>query len=233
MSVIVVLGVALVAYSRQERLHPASAAADKTPPTLTADWTEGISFDLCGTVQPDLAASPSTTKIGIKTAGKGVINLQPLTNADTGHHATLGRFASNYPGFTLTASSIKLPGGKQYKNGDLCGSKPGVLQVKTWSNPTSESGKVFSGSAPNLLLENGQLITVAFLPSGSTIPKPNGTIVTAVLAGMTASAQKASTSTTAANTATTVTLVPSTSATTPTTAASSSTTAGKTTTTSP
>src|SRR5690348_13228638 len=181
MSVIVVVGVALVAYSRQERLHPASAAADKTPPTLSANWTEGISFDLCGTIQPDLAASPSSTKIGIKTSGKGVINLQPLTNADTGHHATLGRFASYYPGLTLTASSIKLPGGKLYKNGDSCGSKAGVLQVKTWSNPTAQTGKLYSGAAPDLLLADGQLITVAFVPKGASIPKPGGTVVTAVL----------------------------------------------------
>ena len=247
MGVVIVVGVALVAYSRQERLHPASAAADKTPPTLTADWTEGISFDLCGVTQPSLAASPSSTNIGIKTSGNGVINLQPLTNADTGHHATLGRFASHYAGLTLTASSVQLPGGKLYKNGDSCGSNPGVLQVKTWSNPTSQNGTVYSGAAPDLLLTNGQLITVAFVPRGDTIPKPPGTVVTAVLNGMTAAAQKASsTATTGATTATTAATTATTAATatTATTSAShaststtaaptTTTTAGKTTTTSP
>lgn len=235
MSVIVVLGVVLVVYSRQERLHPASAAADKTPPTLTANWTEGISFDLCGTIQPPLAASPASTNIGIKTAGNGVINLQPLTSADTGHHATLGRFASHYAGLTLTGTSIKLPGGKLYKNGDLCGSKAGELQVKTWSNPTSQTGTLYSGSAPNLLLTDGQLITVAFVPKGANIPKPAGSVVTAVLNGMTAAAQKGSTTaSTAANTATTATTTSSGASSTSTTSASStSTTAGKTTTSSP
>ena len=240
MSVIVVVGVALVVYSRQERLHPASASADKTPPTLTANWTEGISFDLCGTVQPSLPASPSSTNIGIKTSGNGVINLAPLTSADTGHHATLGRFALHYPGLTLTDSSIKLPGGKLYKNGDSCGTRPGVLQVKTWSNPTAQNGTLFTGSAPTLLLADGQLITVAFVPRGADIPKPPGTVVTAVLKAMTTAAQKGSvTPTTSAVTATTPTTAasspssssPSTSTTT--SASTTPTTAGKTTTSSP
>ncbi len=232
MAVIVVLGVTLVAYSRQERLHPASAKADTTPPTLTADWTEGIAFDICGTISPPLAASPSSTSVGIKTSGNGVINLQPLTNSDTGHNATLGRFAGHYPGLTLTATSLKLPGGKLYTNGQSCGSKPGYLQVKTWSNPTAENGKLYSGDPRQLLLENGQLITVAFVPRGTSIPKPPGTVVTGVLTGMTAAATKGSTT---ATTAATNSLTPVTTATTATTAASqaTSTTVGKTTTTSP
>jgi len=237
MGIIVVLGVTLVAYSRQERLHPASAAVDKTPPTLTADWTEGLAFDICGTIAPALAASPPSTVIGIKTSGNGVINLRPLTNADTGSNATLGRFAAHYPGLTLTADSLKLPGGKLYKNGQSCGTKPGYLQVKTWSNPTSESGKLYSGDPRKLLLENGQLITVAFAPRGTSIPKPPGTVVTGVLTGMTAAATKGSTT---ATTAATNSLTPATTATTiaslspsTTAAKTTSTTTGKTTTSSP
>jgi len=232
MGVIVVLGVSLVTYSRHERLHPASAATDTTPPTLTADWTEGVAFDLCGTIAPPLAASPSSASIGIKTSGNGVINLQPLTDADTGHHATLGRFAAHYPGLTLTASSIRLPGGKLYTNGQSCGSQPGYLQVKTWSNPTSQSGKLYSGDPRQLLLENGQLITVAFVPKGTSIPKPPGTVVTGVLTGMTAAATKGSTTATTA----TNSLTPVTTATTTaplSTSAPTSTTIGKTTTSSP
>ncbi|MHB1447107.1 MAG: hypothetical protein ACYCTI_04245 [Acidimicrobiales bacterium] len=240
MAVIVVLGVTLVAYSRQERLHPASAAVDTTPPTLSADWTEGVAFDICGTIAPSLPASPSSTAIGIKTSGNGVINLQPLTKADTGHNATLGRFASHYPGLTLTADSIKLPGGKLYTNGQSCGSKPGYLQVKTWSNPTSQSGKIYSGDPTKLLLENGQLITVAFVPRGTSIPKPPGTVVTGVLTGMTAAATKGSTTatTSATNSLTPLTTplttpAPSTAPTPSTAPATTPTTIGKTTTSSP
>jgi len=237
MAVIVVIGVTLVTYSRQERLHPASAAVDKIPPTLTADWTEGLAFDICGTPAATLAASPATTAIGIKTSGHGVINLQPLTNADTGPNATLGRFTGHYPGLTLTADSIKLPGGKLYTNGQSCSSKPGYLQVKTWSNPTSQSGKLYSGDPRNLLLENGQLITVAFVPRGTSIPKPPGTVVTGVLTGMTAAATKASTTaTTAATNSLTPVTAPSTTPTAPSTSPSTSptpTTIGKTTTSSP
>jgi len=234
MAVIVVIGVTLVTYSRQERLHPASAAVDKIPPTLTADWTEGLAFDICGTIAPPLAASPATTAIGIKTSGNGVINLQPLTNADTGPNATLGRFSGHYPGLTLTADSIKLPGGKLYTNGQSCGSKPGYLQVKTWSNPTSQSGKLYSGDPRKLRLENGQLITVAFVPRGTSIPKPPGTVVTGVLTGMTAAATKASTTatTTATNSLTPVTTPTPSPSTSPSTS-TTPTTIGKTTTSSP
>lgn len=230
MVAIVVIGVVLVGYSRQERLHPPVPAADKVQPTLSADWTEGISFDLCGVVQPALAKSPTSDNIGIKTSGSGVINLEPLTAADTGHHATLGRFASHYPGLTITAKALQLPKGKRYTNGQTCEGKPGQIQVETWSNPTKETGTRYKGNPQDLLLENGQLITVAFLPEGASIPKPGGTTVTAVLDGMTAAAQKSETTTTQASTATTTAVtVPVTSATTATTAATTATTTATTT----
>jgi hypothetical protein len=219
MALVVVVGVVLVAYSRQERLHPAASKSDTTPPTLTANWSQALSFDLCGKIEPSLPASPSTTTIGIKTSGGGIIHVQPLTQADTGHHATLGRFVTHYPGLTLTSTEVRYPGGTLYRNGDKCAGRVAEVQVESWSNPTSAKGIVTTDPA-SLLLENGQEITVAFLPPGTAIPKPSGTVVTALFNSMNQAVQSQSTTTTAPG---------STSAT---TAATSSTTAPPSTTTS-
>lgn len=239
MAAVVVVGGVLIGYSRQERLHPASAKTDTTPPTLTANWSAALAVDICGKIQPSLPASPSSTKIGIKTPGNGIIKIQPLTNADTGHNATLGRFVSHYPGMELTETSLRYPGGKTYTNGQTCEGKPGQVEVMTWSNPTATKGTLATGNPADLLLENGQLITVAFLPKGSSIPKPPGTVVTALFNAMNAAAQ-ASTSTTAPSTsvtvpATTATTAATSGSTTTTTAgsATTSTSASKTTTTKP
>lgn len=205
MGVIVVLGCVLVAFSRQERLHPPKAKSNTTPPTLTANWSVGLSFDICGKIEPSLPPSPATTTIGIKTPGDGIIKVQPLTAADTGHNATLGRFASHYPGLVLTSSEVRYPGGPLYKNGQSCEGKPGQLEVMNWSNPTATKGTLAAGNPDDLLLENGQLITVAFLPKDSSIPKPPGTVVTALFNAMNAAVESsASTTTTAPSTSVTV-----------------------------
>ncbi len=61
-----------------------------------------------------------------------------------GANVTLGLFAEVYPDFTLTSTSIQLPGGKLYKNGDKCtgtGVKTtgvGKLQAWVWSSPKAK-----------------------------------------------------------------------------------------------
>ena len=194
MAAIVLIGVVLVAFSRNERLHPTNAA-NGVEPTTTDHWQEAVAFDLCGTVEATLPASPDQAKLGIYTAGDGNIHVQPLNADTTGHKATLGKFVQLYPGMELGSDVVRYPGKKTYHNGDKCGSKPGTVQVKVWDTPTSVTGHILSGNPGDLLLENGQLITVAFVPNGANIPKPPATVIKNLLDNMSASAQDAGNST--------------------------------------
>ncbi len=62
-------------------------------------------------------------------------------------------------------------------NGDRCtvaaghlkGS--GTLMAEVWSSPTS-TGQLVTTGIPQLHLGNGEMITVAFVPKGSSIPEP-------------------------------------------------------------
>ena len=180
MVVICIAGISLIVYSRNERVHPVTIT---TAPTASDHWYAAYAVDICGTVQADLPENSNLSKVGIRTFGDGIIDINPgaVSNksAFTGTNATLGNFASNYPGLTLTATSIKLPGAKQktWSNGDSCpsakGSAPGKgqLQVEVWSSPTAK-GSLYTGDPTALRLRNGQMVTVAFVPVGATIPVP-------------------------------------------------------------
>jgi hypothetical protein len=206
---ICLLGIALVAYSRYERQHPTT-----TPPAIGTQWFASIAFDVCGTLQPNLAENPNLAKNpGIATPGLGVISIAPTTAKDAGANATLGRFVDSYPGLVLTPNALRLPGKQTHHSGDTCASgtpdagKTGSIQVREWANFTA-AGSNFSGDPAGLKLANSQLITVAFVPSGASIPKPASSTIAAMQQAISASQNPQTT------TPTTPTSIPSTSSTT-------------------
>lgn len=209
---IVLLGVVFVAYSRYEREHPATG----TPPTVGTKWYAALGVDVCGTMQPDLPTNTNAaSNPGIHTDGDGVIRIEPEKASDAGANATLGRFVSEYPGLKLSSSSLTLPDEKARTNGQTCpvdtpdAGKPGVVQVKVW--PSFEAPGVNHPSIvadPQALrLADGQLITVAFVPRGSTVPKPPPATITSLIQAI---SQSGSTATTVPTTAATTTLPTST-----------------------
>ena len=216
LAMICLLGVALIVYSRYERQHPAPAAA----PAIGAHWYQAVGFYVCGKFQPNLPSNPnaSTSPIpGIRTDGDGVIQVAPTTKKDAGNNATLARFVALYPKLTLTSSTLQIPGGAKYTDGKKCpagstdAGKTGQLQIKVWPSftpPGSNNPKVFHDPA-TIKLADGQLITVAFVPSGASVPKPSS--ITAMLtdrAGSATSTQSTavpSSSTTAPSSSTTAT----------------------------
>ncbi len=233
---IVVAGVSLVVYSRNERLNATVVA-----PTASDNWQTALSVDLCGVLQPDLPPSSNVATVGIRTFGGGVINTAPgaagaSAAAYEGANATLGKFASSYPGFTLSDTSLRLPGkgAKTYANGDHCGAAggsragKGTLVAKVWSSPTATPQLVTTGIT-GIRLTNGEMITLAFVPAGAPIPVPSskGALLQA-LGGTNASS---STTTTVPASSSTTTTVPASSSTTTTVPASSGSASSSTTTT--
>jgi hypothetical protein len=232
---IVLLGVALVVYSRYERQHPAAS----TQPTASSHWYVALAFDVCGTVQPNLPANPNeaTAAPGLHTAGDGVIQISPLKPADQGNNATLARFVQTYPGLTLTGSTLKIPGKTSHSNGQTCptgtpdAGKKAQVRIKVWPSfaPPGSNHPFEVANPAALKLADGQLVTVAFVPADASIPKPPASVITTLLQDR----SQVATSTTLPSTSvpSVTTTAPSTTA--PSTTAPSATTAPPTTTTAP
>ena len=224
-SVIVILGIGLIVYSRNEK--NSSSASTQSGPTATDHWDVALGIDLCGSLQPALAPSSNITTVGIRTFGNGLIDINPgaVTNSSKylGSKATLGLFASSYTGFKLTNSSIEIPGKLPvtWVNGASCSGPlhgKGTLVAKVWSSPTA-SPTTITTNLTGIRLKNDEMITLAFVPAGAAIPEPasKSTLISTV-------AQNATIGT-IATTTTTTTIAPA--STTTTTIASSTTTTTK------
>lgn len=205
LALIAVVGVGTVAFSRYQLTHPAPKAIGPSPsgpPTLTDHWIAAIGFDVCGSFLPDLPKNKNYATAGIHTNGDGLIQIEPLSSADTGARATLGRFATLYKGLYITSTQLTYPNRGLWSNGVHCGKQPGYVVVKAWPDQHAQ-GQTVQGNPQDLRLENGQLITVAFLPKGASIPKPpSAAKLPAALAQLSQSSSTTSTTTSTTTTST-------------------------------
>jgi hypothetical protein len=205
--VIVLVGLASVAIAKYHYNQTPTA----NPPAVGTTWHAAISFDICGTTQPALAASPASSTTGLTTTGNGVLLIAPKKASEAGANATVGKFASEYQGLTLTNTTLKYPGAKapEYKNGEKCpagtpdAGKTGEVLARWWvvttqtkNNQLVQTQGVNSPKPADLKLLNRQLITVGFVPAGTTLPKPPGSTITALLQVLAGSQPVATTTTT-------------------------------------
>ncbi len=188
--IICVVGLFLIGFSRYQRTHTTNSSAG--PPTTQQTWYAALGIDVCGTMQPNLPASTNTAKTGLTANGNGVLTVAPKNSSESGQNATLGKFVSGYKGLELTSSTLQYPGKSAMSNGDVCpkgspdAGKTGVVIVVSWPNFDSKGkGTQTSGDPQNLLFTNGQLITMAFVPVTTTVPKPPGQVVTALITAST------------------------------------------------
>jgi hypothetical protein len=244
---IVIAGLVSIAFARIDYRN--GPVTNTTPPLKGGSpWFAAVAFDVCGTQQPSLASDAlSTTTQSFYTTGNGVITISPKKTSDAGHNAVFGKFISSYRGLTLTASELHLPAsssstsksqkssksGTTYRNGDKCpagtkyAGKKGVVTVTYWPNALSSTQRpsTVHGDPATLRFSNDQLITVGFVPAHTTLPKPSGAIVTALLNASAGTSTTTSTTTTAP-TSTTTTAPASTSTTAPSSSTTSTTKAG-------
>jgi hypothetical protein len=177
---ICIVGISLIVYSRYELQRAASTTTTTT--TVAADSYVGISFDVCGTVTT-LPVSTNSIPVGISSVGSGLIQVAPATTAKgaaaSANNATLGTFIKDYlPSMKLTANELQLPGKAEpiWTNGLSCSSaafigQPGVVQAKVWKQIASPTGTLVKGTdLLGIKLTAGEMITVAFLPAGASIP---------------------------------------------------------------
>ena len=196
---IVLVGLASVAFAK----YHYNQTAASVEPTTTTTWHAGLAVDICGKMEAALPASPPSTTTGLTTTGQGVLLIAPKSSSEAGSNATLGKFASEYTGFTLTNTSVKYPVGTAtlYTNGEKCPSgtpdagKVADVKARSWllseksvksGQEETETGGTTTLKPASLRFDNRQLITLGFVPAGTELPKPPSSTIlglTQVLAG--------------------------------------------------
>ncbi|HVM67726.1 MAG TPA: hypothetical protein VMU14_22825 [Acidimicrobiales bacterium] len=177
LALVVVLGVFLVAFSRNQELNKGQQAA-QVPPKINQDhWHSSFSVYICDHFMPNVPLFESIN--GIHTHGDGVIHVHPYTPQASGRNATLGRFltelSDNGKGgtFKLSASEIKpaaIPGDtnpldtKDWHNGNKCPDGQ-AGQVKFTVN-----GKEIKGDPTSWRLRNGDYLDVGFVDASKPLP---------------------------------------------------------------
>ncbi len=239
--VIVLVGLGSIAFAKYHY--------DQTPavvePTTTTTWHAALAFDICGTMEPALAASPTSATTGLTSSGNGVLQIAPKSASEAGNNATLGKFAEGYTGLTLTNTSLKYPSDKVplYTNGEKCGTgtpdagKAGEVEARWWVLTTKtgkngqleQAGGLTTVKPADLKFVDRQLITVGFVPANISLPKPTSAIApllqvlsgtqpvatTTTTPGVTTTTVHMETPTTAAGATTTTTSAPATTTTKP------------------
>jgi len=175
---VVILGLFLVGFSRNQELNKGQQAA-KVPPRINQDhWHSSFSVYICNNFMPNPPLFDTVD--GIHTHGDGVIHIHPYTPAASGRNATLGFFLKSYSSagkggtFKLSASEIRpatVPGDpntklntKDWHNGDKCpDGQPG--QVKFTVN-----GKQIKGDPNTWRLRNGDYLDVGFVDANKPLP---------------------------------------------------------------
>lgn len=179
-----------------------------------------------------LASSTSTSATSTTTSTTAASSTTTSTTASSNGSKERSKKTS-----TTTTTTTVPP--KVYRNGGTCPSgtkdagKKGVVRAVYWPSAFASKSKPVkvSGNPTSIKFLDGQLITVGFVPSGTTLPKPSGTVVTALLdastgagATTTTTAPSGSTTSTSAASGSTTSTTATGGTTTSTTAASSTTT---------
>jgi hypothetical protein len=223
---IVVLGLALVVFSRYEYQHPVKKVV--VEPAIGTTEYAGLSIQDCGVTLPFLA-SDSTDKDGFVVGPDDVIRVSPLSAADAGNNATVKTFASEFPGLIATSKELAVPkaGGTAnpattYKNGEACGTKtkysgkPGKVVYAYWTSFDQKKPTLTTNPAKIKFVKDLRL-TMAFEPTGVTPTAPTATTTDQMVLQATTSSTTTTTAPTTTTTAGPATTTTTTSGTTTTT----------------
>ncbi len=160
-SLVVILGVALVVISRDQTLDRVGERSTEKP-TQNDHWHSAYAFYFCDQFSPPLADN-GRDPLGIHTHGDGVIHVHPFTQAASGKRATFSVY-ERAMGITVDDDSLDI-GDRDYKNGDKCGDKPGKVQVFV-------DGEPFNGDPSNIHFgKDRQAIVIAFAPEDAEVPR--------------------------------------------------------------
>ncbi|MEO1059067.1 MAG: hypothetical protein AAFY28_19330 [Actinomycetota bacterium] len=193
-AIVVVVGLALVVYSRQSR-----PAADASSPQVDDHWHHAYGFFLCDEwflLEGDLEERDSSgflnegfARTGIHSHGDGVIHWHAFSSAAVGQRATLGVFLDNYE-VQLDNDRIEFPEQQRaglpsqndtgvFEEGETkCvidgEEEDAVLSVVVWDNfSDTDDGTTFITDFNNIRLnQDGMVISIVFAPEGTDVTMP-------------------------------------------------------------
>ena len=175
LTLVVVLGLALVIYARDDRLDDDLGGV----PQISDHIHQAIAVNICGEFQTDIPEFESP--VGIHTHGDGVIHIHPFSQLGVGSNATLERYfkdARDDGGLDVDLSDTKLTYlGETYEEGktECEGVDDPVLRMAYWSNVQDEASEpeVTTGDFTDIrLTDNGGGITIFYGDPDADIPKP-------------------------------------------------------------
>lgn len=218
LAVIVVVGLLAVTWARYDYQHPAGAAS-QSPPTVGTQWFAALGVSICGDQHAELAPDPDATG-GFNVLENNVIEVAPLTAAETGANATLSKLLVGY-GIVATKAELYLPASGStekptiYTAGEKCpkgtkdAGRPGQIEIATWKNVLVNPNKpTLTTNAASVRFTPNMLISIGFEPKGVVPLRPSETAIAAMLSST------PSTTTTTLPAATTTTTLPATTTTT-------------------
>jgi hypothetical protein len=170
MGLVVILGTAGIVQARQQRqpdnTRPFAAVAGRA-----ADhWHAAIGFYVCGSFVPNLPEGDDP--LGIHGHGDNIVHIHPFGASSAGKRATLEVFFDTVRA-DISDDKLELPGQDTKRNGDKCENGEGRIQTKVWdTRAPSDQGRLVEGDPSNLRPKDNQLITIAFVPEGTDIPRP-------------------------------------------------------------
>ena len=174
-TLVVVLGLALVVYAREDRRSDDLGGT----PQLGDHIHQAIGVYGCDAFLPDMPEFESA--VGIHTHADGVIHIHPFSQLGVGANATLGRYIDDASGeggldFSLTNDKLTYLD-ETFEEGETeCeGVDDPQLRVAYWADVQSsdDDPEITTGDFKELrLTENGAGITIFYGDPDADIPKP-------------------------------------------------------------
>jgi hypothetical protein len=182
LAAVVILGVLLVVYARDER----SAEALEAPLAFEDHWHSAYCIYVCDDFVPDLPEFTAPQNGGNHTHGDGLLHIHPFSPARAGENATLVNFFGDAGevlggGDELGEDSLGVPGGETYVEGeDSCDGVEGnpIVQVAVWDTAFAaaegeDPDRVVTEDFESIRFEDdGMAFTIAFAPRDAELPAP-------------------------------------------------------------
>jgi hypothetical protein len=164
---LVVVGLLLILVSRGNN-------EESTPPILGDHWHTAYGIYNCDTFVPPLSDQVADAT-GLHTHEDSLMHIHPFSTAYTGDRATIGAWGET-TGLELTNTSIDAAS-VHVENGDDCADGPGTVQVMKWDSIADEEGELLDGDLADYAMQDGEILTIAFVAEGTEIPKPDESVL--------------------------------------------------------
>jgi hypothetical protein len=163
---IVVVGALLVIFARSANEEQVSAS-----PQVGDHIHAAYGIYVCDAFLPALSdTGPDTT--GLLTHGDGVAHIHPFANGASGRNATLSKWGETV-GLDVGSESFTVDG-TEYADGYDCNGQPAQVSLYVWppDDPDAEPEVITSDIGGFRLDTDRQLVTLAVVPEGTEVPRP-------------------------------------------------------------